>query len=104
MTLPQEKEALLNRRLETANAALRATQHEPESSRQALLRLTSNSARMCRSAGYVRSLLPPPMSLPFAIDWRFVPSASLGGEAFGHNWIDPDHFPLAWDRDGVCCG
>src|SRR5262245_41028606 len=37
MTLLQEREALLNRRLETANAALLASQRELESSREALL-------------------------------------------------------------------
>jgi class 3 adenylate cyclase len=38
MTLAQEREALLNRRLEAANAALLATQHELEASREALIR------------------------------------------------------------------
>ena len=38
MTLAQEREALLNRRLEAANAALRATQRELEGSRDALAR------------------------------------------------------------------
>jgi class 3 adenylate cyclase len=38
MTLAQEREALLNRRLEAANAELLATQRELEASREALLR------------------------------------------------------------------
>jgi class 3 adenylate cyclase len=38
MTLLQEREAQLNRRLEAANAALRATQRELEGSREALVR------------------------------------------------------------------
>ncbi len=38
MTLAQEREALLNRRLEAANAALLATQRELEASRDALVR------------------------------------------------------------------
>jgi len=25
-------------------------------------------------------------------DWRFFPSAALGGDAFGYHWIDEDHF------------
>jgi hypothetical protein len=25
-------------------------------------------------------------------DWRFIPSASLGGDSFGYHWIDEDHF------------
>jgi hypothetical protein len=38
MTLAQEREALLNRRLEAANAALLVTQRELEASREALVR------------------------------------------------------------------
>lgn len=95
MTLLQEKEALLNRRLEAANATLRATQRELESSREALIRVHERLKReLADAAGYVRSLLPAPMSQPFAIDWRFVPSTELGGDAFGYNWVDPDHFAL----------
>jgi serine phosphatase RsbU (regulator of sigma subunit) len=95
MTLLQEKEALLNRRLEAANAALRETQRELESSREALMRAHQQLQReLAEAADYVRSLLPTPMSQPFAIDWRFVPSAALGGDAFGYNWIDRDHFAL----------
>jgi serine phosphatase RsbU (regulator of sigma subunit) len=93
MTLLQEKEALLNRRLEAANAALLASQRELEASRQALLvaheRLQSELAE---AANYVRSLLPAPMSHPFVTEWRFVPSTELGGDAFGYHWVDSDHF------------
>jgi serine phosphatase RsbU (regulator of sigma subunit) len=95
MTLLQEKEALLNRRLEAANAALRATQRELETSREALIRVHERLQReLTEAAGYVRSLLPAPMSQPFTIDWRFVPSTELGGDAFGYNWVDPHHFAL----------
>ena len=51
-------------------------------------------SELAEAAGYVRSLLPAPMSQPFTIDWRFVPFAALGGDAFGYNWVDPDHFAL----------
>ncbi len=95
MTLLQEKEALLNRRLEATNAALLATQHELESSRAALVRVHERLQReLAEAAGYIRSILPAPMSQPFAIDWRFVPSTELGGDAFGYNWVDADHFAL----------
>jgi serine phosphatase RsbU (regulator of sigma subunit) len=95
MTLLQEKEAQLNRRLEAANAALLTTQRELESSREALMRAHERLQReLAEAAAYIRSLLPAPMSQPFAIDWRFVPSTELGGDAFGYNWIDPDHFAL----------
>jgi serine phosphatase RsbU (regulator of sigma subunit) len=95
MTLLQEKEAQLNRRLEAANAALLATQRELETSREALMRTHERlQLELAEAAGYIRSLLPAPMSQPFAIDWRFVPSMELGGDAFGYNWVDPEHFAL----------
>jgi sigma-B regulation protein RsbU (phosphoserine phosphatase) len=95
MTLLQEKEALLNRRLEAANAALIASQRELEISRQALLSAHERmQSELAEAAHYVRSLLPAPMSHPFVTEWRFVPSTELGGDAFGYHWVDPDHFAL----------
>ncbi|MDA1194778.1 MAG: fused response regulator/phosphatase [Planctomycetota bacterium] len=44
------------------------------------------------AARYVQSLLPAPTSDRVVVDWRFVPSASLGGDAFGYHWLDDDHF------------
>jgi sigma-B regulation protein RsbU (phosphoserine phosphatase) len=42
-----------------------------------------------RAAEYVRSLLPAPLTDgPATTDWRFVPSESLGGDAFGYHWLD----------------
>lgn len=42
-----------------------------------------------RAAEYVRSLLPAPLTDgPARTDWRFVPSESLGGDAFGYHWLD----------------
>ncbi len=95
MTLLQEKEALLNRRLEAANAALLKSQRELEASRAALAsahELLRNE--LAEAAHYVRSLLPAPMTEPFVADWCFVPSTQLGGDAFGYHWIDSDHFAL----------
>ena len=47
---------------------------------------------LASAARYVRSLLPPPQRLgPIAVDWRFVPSADLGGDAFGFHALDDDH-------------
>src|SRR5688572_24401679 len=40
---------------------------------------------------YVRSLLPDPLVTgPVLTDWFFQPSAQLGGDAFGYDFIDPD--------------
>jgi sigma-B regulation protein RsbU (phosphoserine phosphatase) len=44
------------------------------------------------AAQYVRSLLPPPQSLAnVSADWRFIPSAELGGDAFGYHMLDSTH-------------
>ena len=45
------------------------------------------------AAEYVRSILPSPIDHEkLSVDWKFVPSASLGGDAFGYYWLDDDHF------------
>ncbi len=47
------------------------------------------------AAEYVKNILPEPISQPdLNVEWRFIPSASLGGDAFGYHWIDPDHFSV----------
>lgn len=44
---------------------------------------------LATAADYVRSLIPPPQNLPGAsADWRFIPSADLGGDAFGYHALD----------------
>ncbi|MDA0253661.1 MAG: fused response regulator/phosphatase [Planctomycetota bacterium] len=46
---------------------------------------------LATAATYVRSLLPPPQSLgSIRADWRFIPSAALGGDAFGYHDLDAD--------------
>jgi sigma-B regulation protein RsbU (phosphoserine phosphatase) len=48
---------------------------------------------LAQAAKYVQSLLPEPLKKgPITTDWRFVPSASLGGDTFGYYWLDDDHF------------
>ncbi len=47
-----------------------------------------------RAAEYVTSLLPEPLPPPVATAWRFVPSASLGGDCFGYHWIDDDRLAV----------
>ncbi len=46
------------------------------------------------AADYVRSLIPQPLQGEIASDWRFLTSSSLGGDAFGYHWIDPEHFSI----------
>jgi sigma-B regulation protein RsbU (phosphoserine phosphatase) len=50
------------------------------------------SEELSEAANYVRSIIPPPLDEPFKIDWRYIPSTELGGDAFGYHWIDDDHF------------
>ncbi|HET6406849.1 MAG TPA: SpoIIE family protein phosphatase, partial [Chthoniobacteraceae bacterium] len=46
---------------------------------------------------YIDGCIPPPISdadLPVAVDWRYVPSSTLGGDIIGYHWVDPDHFAI----------
>lgn len=50
---------------------------------------------LARAAEYVISLLPPPIPEgDIRTEWSFVPSAQLGGDAFGYHALDEDHFAL----------
>lgn len=50
---------------------------------------------LAQAAEYVRSLLPVPFSSDeLSADWRFIPSMSLGGDAFGYHWLDENHFAM----------
>ena len=54
-------------------------------------KVTAND--LAQAAKYVESLLSEPLRTgPIRTEWRYVPSASLGGDTFGYNWIDDDHF------------
>lgn len=52
------------------------------------------NAQLAEAASYVRSLLPLPVEDHIKISWRFIPSAQLGGDAFGYHWLDEDHFAM----------
>ena len=59
---------------------------------QALMLLNQELAD---AADYVRTILPKPITEgPIRTDWRFVPSTSLGGDAFGYHMLDEDHFAI----------
>ena len=46
-----------------------------------------------KASGYVSALLPPPItSGPVRTEWHFHPSAQLGGDAFGYDWLDSTTF------------
>jgi sigma-B regulation protein RsbU (phosphoserine phosphatase) len=51
------------------------------------------AAEVKQAARYVQSLLPEKLTKgDVRTDWRFVPSAELGGDSFGYHWLDDDHF------------
>jgi sigma-B regulation protein RsbU (phosphoserine phosphatase) len=51
------------------------------------------NADLADAADYVRTVLPPPLHQgPVRSDWRYIPSTSLGGDAFGYHWLDRHHF------------
>jgi sigma-B regulation protein RsbU (phosphoserine phosphatase) len=49
---------------------------------------------LVEAAGYVRSLLPAPLSGNVNIDSRFIPSRQLGGDCFDYYWLDPDYLAI----------
>jgi sigma-B regulation protein RsbU (phosphoserine phosphatase) len=52
------------------------------------------SQELTEAAEYVRTLLPPPQSGDISSDWKHIPCTALGGDAFGHHWIDSDHLAI----------
>jgi sigma-B regulation protein RsbU (phosphoserine phosphatase) len=42
------------------------------------------------AAGYVRSLLPSPMTGLIETHWCYLPCSHLGGDGFGYHWLDPE--------------
>lgn len=50
---------------------------------------------LAEAADYVKSMLPAPINDGVInVDWKFVPSAILGGDAFGYHWLDRDNFAI----------
>jgi sigma-B regulation protein RsbU (phosphoserine phosphatase) len=42
---------------------------------------------LAAAANYVLSLIPPPLTEPVLIDWRFLPSEELGGDCLGYHFL-----------------
>jgi phosphoserine phosphatase RsbU/P len=64
---------------------------------EAYLALQDSQRRMAKdvaeAAKYVQSLLPAKLRKGAILaDWRFIPSADLGGDTFGYDWLDDEHF------------
>ncbi len=66
------------------------TQRELLDTQAELLATQARLAAELREAeSYMRSLLPPPWTTgPIRTDWTYVPSSQLGGDLFGHHWLD----------------
>ena len=78
VTEQKKAEALLNTTLLQQNESLKQLNHD-----------------LSDATGYVKTVLPKPVtSGPLRTDWRFIPSASLGGDSFGYHWIDDNHFAM----------
>jgi sigma-B regulation protein RsbU (phosphoserine phosphatase) len=53
------------------------------------------AAQLASAAEYVVSLLPEPIrNGKIVTDWRYVPSAQLGGDSLGYHWIDEENFAM----------
>jgi sigma-B regulation protein RsbU (phosphoserine phosphatase) len=51
------------------------------------------ASEVAQAAHYVRSLLPEKRTRGLVkTDWRFIPSTALGGDSFGYEWLDDEHF------------
>ena len=78
-----------NRQLSEKNVQIEQTLEERN---QALKQLNQELAE---AADYVRSILPQPLNEGgIRTDWRYIPSTSLGGDAFGYHMVDEDHFAI----------
>src|SRR5207249_2695454 len=52
------------------------------------------AAELAEAAVYVKSLLPAPLDDRLKAQWRFQPSAELGGDAFGYHWLGQDQLAI----------
>jgi serine phosphatase RsbU (regulator of sigma subunit) len=57
-------------------------------SRQEVEMAERQDADLKKAVTYVRSLLPQPLKQgPVLIEWTYIPSEKLGGDAFGYHWV-----------------
>jgi phosphoserine phosphatase RsbU/P len=96
MTLLQEKEAMLNRRLEAANAALLVTQRELEASRDAAREGLRRKQIELEEARTLQLELAPPSyrgvvgGCALAVEVILEPAKEVGGDVVDHFCIDDD--------------
>ncbi len=78
----------LNQDLQSKKQALETLNQDLRTQKQIL------EAELAQAADYVRSLLPSPLVGAVTTENLFIPSAQLGGDCFGHNWIDDDRLAI----------
>jgi serine phosphatase RsbU (regulator of sigma subunit) len=62
-------------------------------SRRDVERAEESRRDLQKATNYVLALLPPPIDAgPVRAEWHFHPSAQLGGDAFGYDWLDSATF------------
>ena len=85
----------VNARVET-HLKLRRLQLQLEEQNRLLLESRrAVMLQLSQAAGYVVSLIPPPIREgSIRTDWRLIPSFQLGGDSLGYHWIDKDHFAM----------
>ena len=89
--LPDRLEVLARIRYHSRGYIALLQRNEAYQALQASQKLLAND--LAQAAKYVQSLLPEPLRKgPIRAEWRFIPSLSLGGDAFGYHWLDDDHF------------
>jgi sigma-B regulation protein RsbU (phosphoserine phosphatase) len=95
MTLLSQREARLIAKLEAAHKELTLAHRDLAQSRDELLRVHNRLRQELHAAQhYVLAILPAPVVEPIAVEWLFVPSTELGGDSFGYQWIDGEHYAL----------
>src|SRR5208282_1705214 len=85
---------LLRARIGSSLEKKRLHDHEEQTYRALVESQKHLAAELAEAAGYVKSLLPPPLQGEVTTDWRYIPSSELGGDAFGYRWVDADHFAI----------
>ena len=91
--LPDRLELLARLRYHSRGYVALVERNEAFAALQASQQVLAND--LATAAHYVRSLLPEPLeSGGIRADWRFIPSAELGGDAFGYHALDDEHFAV----------
>jgi len=89
--LPDRIELLARIRYHSKGYINLLQRNEAYAALQETQRRMANEVR--QAASYVKSLLPDPLRKgEIKTEWRFVPSAELGGDSFGYHWLDDEHF------------